>query len=147
MTTATAPTPGLAIQLGAASRASRALLDRVLTRSDLTFEQWVVLRGHVTAEARGDAVPTTAELAAVLDQPVADLEAAVEGLRSRDLVAGTGAAPALTASGRALGRELVAEVDALGADVLAGLSEEDLAAASRVLLQWAERGKARLAAG
>ena len=145
--TTTPPLPPipLAVHLGAAARASRALLDRVLEREGLDFERWVVLRGLVTSEAAGVPLPTTHELTTLLGGADDHLTAPIQALVDAGLVDGDPAAPQLTAAGRARARALVAEVAAISASVLEGIDPADVEATVRVLQQMAHRGEARLA--
>jgi MarR family transcriptional regulator, organic hydroperoxide resistance regulator len=116
---ATDPRDPRAVQL-ALTPSGRRTVDRAI-------ELVAALQARLLAPVGGPADPRTAELVTTLralldgDAPVPDPD------RHPD-------------------RHPVRPPDAVGRTVLAGLSDDDLAATSRVLLQWAERARALLAA-
>jgi hypothetical protein len=132
--------------------AARAVLETVLTRYDLTFQQSVTLRvvavadGPVTREEVVDQVVDSlkigaAEVRGVLDGlATAELVAAVE----RPTVAGL---VAITDAGREVHARTTAATGAVSARIYAGIPAEDLAVAGRVLGLVTERANAELAAG
>ncbi|MFJ9644017.1 MarR family transcriptional regulator [Streptomyces sp. NPDC004244] len=133
--------------LGLAHYAARGVLEHLLARHGITFQQQIVLRAAVTAEA-----PQTVEVLVdrvhdSLKADPADVRATVDALLAEELLL-------VADGGRILptdaGRELLAAVGAETAPVTAriwgGIPAEDLAAAGRVLALVAERANAELAA-
>lgn len=127
--------------------AARALLENVLARHGVTFQQSVTLRlaavaegpverGHIAENVVGALKVDAAEAHSVIDELIsAGLLAPHETSRVR-----------ITKAGRELFETTSAETAPLTARVYAGIPEEDLAVAGRVLSLITERADAELAA-
>ncbi|SPF07150.1 winged helix DNA-binding protein [Streptomyces sp. MA5143a] len=132
--------------------AARAVLETVLTRYGLTFQQSVTLRvvavadGPVGREEVVDQVVDSlkigaAEVRGVLDElAAAELVAAVDRPVEPGLVA-------ITDAGREIHARTTAETGVVSARIYAGIPAEDLAVAGRVLGLVTERANAELTAG
>ena len=133
--------------LGAARRRLTALLNQVLSNTDITRSQYITLR--VLAQ-RGP-VPSPSELHDYLASqpqlgldrsPIAEL---LHDLEAKGLVAGSaadGPGPTrLTAEGAALHARLAEAVGAVSKRVHAGLDPDDLATTHRVLVEVTERAR------
>ena len=152
-------TPPLSRDIGRAERAMGALLEPLLVKASLSFPEWTVL-----VFLDGDGPLTSDEL--VRRQvggrvaPEAMARAAVDGLRSRDLLAPTdetrGAGgpggveePRLvpTAAAEAAYRPVRRTVDRIIDGLYGDLPPADLEATHRTLAEVVRRANARLAAG
>ncbi|MFF8771952.1 MarR family transcriptional regulator [Kitasatospora sp. NPDC015120] len=149
--TPSAPAPavnGRVIAL--AHYAARALLEGMLTRHGLGFEQSVTLRAVVLAGGSIGRDALVADVRGSLKAPEPDVRAVVDGLTAAGLL---GEDPAeasrlrFTEAGRALADATATESAAISARLYAGIPAEDLAAAGRVLALITERADAELAAG
>ncbi|WP_328561098.1 hypothetical protein [Streptomyces coelicoflavus] len=154
-TPTTAPTTGAAIAdappadaraLGLAHYAARGVLEQILARHGVTFQQQVVLRAAATAQTPPTRDGLVADVRGTLKADPADIMTVVDGLLDKGLLVEDGAhLPATDA-----GRELLAAVGAAAAPVSAriwgGIPAEDLAAAGRVLALVTERADAEFAA-
>ncbi|MGW5343459.1 MarR family transcriptional regulator [Streptomyces sp. HUAS TT3] len=133
--------------LGLAHYAARGVLEHLLARHGITFQQQIVLRAAVTAEAPQTVEDLIDRVHGSLKADPADVRATVDALLAEELLL-------VADGGRILptdaGRELLAAVGAETAPVTAriwgGIPTEDLAAAGRVLALVAERANAELAA-
>ncbi|MFE6872230.1 MarR family transcriptional regulator [Kitasatospora sp. NPDC057692] len=129
--------------------ASRALLEGVLTRHGLTFEQSVALRA---LDAAGGSLGRDALVAGVvgsLKAPEPAVRAVVDGLAAAGLVEEDPAEASrlrFTGAGRALADRTGVEGAEIAARLYAGIRAEDLAAAGRVLALVARRADAELEA-
>ncbi len=133
--------------LGLAGNASRALLERALTSSDLTYGQWVTLK------LAADNAPTV-DRAALTDQVADGVKATPEqalaciaDLTTRDLLAsapGEQSRVGLTPAGQALYTRLSAELAPVTTRVYRDLPPDDLATAGRVLTMITTRINAEL---
>lgn len=124
------------IILGQAALASRAVLDRLLDRLGITFEQSVALR-----VAAGTGSVAVADLGPLrVAGPAA--AAALSGLTTAGLLTGDGTP---TAAGRARFAELEAGIAGIAGRLYGGLPAADLEVAGRVLTEFTERARAELA--
>ena len=142
------PTPSLNGQvLGEAERATRAVLDRVLARSGLTFHDWVVLNIAGAGPVGRDHLVARMTHALKIDE-VAVLDAVTE-LTGRGLVeagpSGEVSLVTLTGAGRARHGEIRAAVDEITTRLYGDLPADDLATAGRVLTVITARANAELA--
>ncbi|MFD8205035.1 MarR family winged helix-turn-helix transcriptional regulator [Streptomyces sp. NPDC059695] len=151
MTTADAPTTapttnGRVIAL--AHYSARALLEGVLTRHGLTFEQSVTLRAAATA---GDPIGRDALVADVIGSLKTDESAVhgvIDGLTAVELLERLPADASrlrLTDAGRELYATTTTETAEISARLYAGIPAEDLAVAGRVLTLLTTRANAELA--
>ncbi|HEX3588861.1 MAG TPA: hypothetical protein VHV74_04445 [Pseudonocardiaceae bacterium] len=129
--------------IGAAERATRALLDRLLAATGTDFTGWVLIdRLH----AAGGALPGAALLRTVaggLRITEATVVAALTGLTRDGLVESTSDVT-LTEAGRDRYATIQAGIDALAERLYGGLPTEDLVTARRILVTVTERATAEL---
>ncbi|MET9355851.1 hypothetical protein ABZY14_23135 [Streptomyces sp. NPDC006617] len=138
--------PADARALGLAHYAARGVLEQILARYGVTFQQQVVLRAAATAQTPPTPDGLVAEVRGTLKADPVDIRSVVDGLLVKGLLAADGAhLPATDA-----GRELLAAVGVAGAPVSAriwgGIPADDLAATGRVLALVTERADAEFAA-
>ncbi|MFF9623327.1 MarR family transcriptional regulator [Streptomyces griseosporeus] len=133
--------------IGLAHYAARAVLESVLSRYDITFQQNNALRlaaladGPVARDELADGLTDSLKIG------TAEAHRVVDELVARGLLAADGPSRVrVTASGREVYDAYSAEVKEVSARIWAGLSMEDRAAAGRVLAQVTERAEAELAA-
>jgi DNA-binding MarR family transcriptional regulator len=133
--------------IGQAERATRALLENLLSTTGIGFHRWVILTNLATA---GDTLPE-AELvdrvAVGLTIPDADVCATIDelvelGLTERSRADGT---VSLTPAGQARHDGIQAALTELTAGLYGDLPPADLATAAQVLTLVTERARARLA--
>ncbi|MER5475797.1 MarR family transcriptional regulator [Streptomyces sp. NPDC002734] len=141
--TTTAPAADARV-LGLAHYAARGVLERVLARHGLTFQQQVVLRAAVTADSPPTADDLVAQVQGSLKADEADVRAALGDLVTRRLLVADGAYPRPTDAGRELLAATAAEVAPVSARIWGGIPAEDLAAAGRVLALVTQRAEAEL---
>ncbi|MFI9327553.1 MarR family transcriptional regulator [Kitasatospora sp. NPDC052868] len=150
MTTSTALTSTTPLAdaraLGLAHYAARGVLEHVLARHGLTFQEQVTLRAAITADAPQTPDGLVARVQASLKADPADLHATLDGLLAKELLVADGASLHPTDAGRELLAAVGAETAPVSARIWGGISEEDLAAAGRVLALVTERADAELAA-
>jgi DNA-binding MarR family transcriptional regulator len=152
--TTTTPTPPVLTgrHIGAASRATGALLDQLLDEADLPFGEWTVL---FTLAGTGPLAPDelVRQQADGLKVPEATVRATVDGLLASGLI-GLGLGPAggdsdgrlvLTAAGEAVFRPISDAVGRITADLYGDLPAADLEATRRTLEEVTRRANARLA--
>lgn len=144
MTTTTAPVDPRVIAL--AHYAGRAVLESVLARYDLAFQQSVTLRPLAVADAPVERDELVGQVTGSLKVDAADIHATVEELIGKGLVTAEASLLRVTDSGRALYAETSAETGQFSARIYAGISAEDRATAGRVLALITERANAELAA-
>ncbi|MEU3605090.1 MarR family transcriptional regulator [Streptomyces sp. NPDC035033] len=132
--------------LGLAHYAARGVLEHVLARHGVTFPQQIALRAAVTADAPRTPDELVAQVRATLKADPADVRAALDALRAKELLVADGPHLVPTEAGRALLTAVAAEVAPLTARVWGGIPAEDLAAAGRVLALVTERADRELAA-
>ncbi|MFF2041702.1 MarR family transcriptional regulator [Kitasatospora sp. NPDC058170] len=132
--------------LGLAHYAARAVLEHVLARHGLTFQEQVALRAAVTAEAPQTPDDLVAQVQRSLKADPADLHATLDGLLVKELLVADGASLRPTDAGRELLAAVGAQTAPVSARIWGGIPEEDLAAAGRVLALVTGRADAELAA-
>ncbi|WP_217214210.1 MarR family winged helix-turn-helix transcriptional regulator [Streptomyces sp. AC550_RSS872] len=145
MTTITPPLNPRVI--GLAHYASRALLENVLDRHGVTFQQSVTLRLVAVADAPIEREHLVGGVVGALKIDAADAHSVVDELISAAVLAAQG--PSLvriTDAGRELYERTSAEAAPITARVYAGIPAEDLAVAGRVLNLITERYDAEFAA-
>jgi len=154
--TTTTPTPPVLTgrHIGAASRATGALLDQLLDQADLPFGDWTVL---FTLAGTGPLAPDdlVRQQAEGLKVPEATARVTVDGLLASGLVGpaegggdGDGDGDdrlALTAAGEAAFRPLSDAVGRITVDLYGDLPAADLEATRRTLEEVTRRANARLA--
>jgi DNA-binding MarR family transcriptional regulator len=132
--------------LGLAHYAARGVLEHLLARHGVTFQQQIVLRAAVAAEAPRTRDDLVTQVRASLKADPADVRAAVDQLLTGRLLAAEGVHLRPTAAGRDLLAAVAAEAAPFTARIWGDIPAEDLAAAGRVLTLVAQRADAQLAA-
>ncbi|WP_432155317.1 MarR family transcriptional regulator [Streptomyces sp. bgisy153] len=145
MTTTTAA-PADARILALAHYAARGVLERVLARHGLTFQQQVTLRAAIAADAPRTPDELVLEVRGSLKADAAEVHAVVDELVGKELLAMDGVRLRPTDAGRQLLARVTAETAPVSARIWSGIRAEDLAAAGRVLALVKERADAELAA-
>jgi len=143
--TTTAPAAD-ARALGLAHYAARGVLEHVLARHGVTFQQQVVLRAAVTADAPQTADDLVTQVRGSLKADPADIRATLDELLAEQLLVADGAHLRPTDAGRELLAAVGAKTAPISARIWGGIPAEDLAAAGRVLALVTERANAELAA-
>ncbi|MEV4233004.1 MarR family transcriptional regulator [Streptomyces bobili] len=144
MTTTTAP-PVDSRVIGLAHYAARAVLERVLHRHGVTFQQQITLRPAVT-DGPLDREALAGRVVASLKIDPSEAHAVIGELVTMGLLAADGASIRATDAGRALHDTVTAETAPVTARIYAGIPAEDRAVAGRVLTRITERAEAELAA-
>ena len=129
-----------------ADAALRAVLTRTLEGTGLDFHRWIALKivaDKPTFMPVADLVETMREC---LKLEAAEAAAAIEELRTLDLVDRAHDRVGLTLHGSVLHRRLSEETGVIARQIYAGLDPDDLAATHRVLSTVAGRANAWLAA-
>lgn len=132
--------------LGLAHYAARGVLEHVLARHGVTFQQQITLRAALTADAPQTPDELVARVRHSLKADPAGLRATVDELVAGRLLAADDGRLRPTEAGRALLAAVGAETAPVTARIWGGIPEEDLAAAGRVLALVTERANAELAA-
>ncbi|MEU2113286.1 MarR family transcriptional regulator [Streptomyces sp. NPDC019507] len=132
--------------LGLAHYAARGVLEHVLARHGITFQQQIALRAAVTADARQTPEELVAQVRGFLKADPADIRTTLDELLAKELLVADGAHLRPTDSGRELLTAVGADTAPVTARVWGGIPAEDLAAAGRVLALVTERADAELAA-
>ncbi|NBM21051.1 MarR family winged helix-turn-helix transcriptional regulator [Streptomyces sp. GC420] len=135
--------------VGLAHYASRAVLERVLARSGITFQQSLALNGVANAAGSVAADELTGALAHALKTDASEVRGSVDGLVAAGLLETLPGEPVrvrFTEAGDALRREIGTAGAEIAARLYADIPAEDLAAAGRVLRLVTERANAELAA-
>ncbi|MER6738806.1 MarR family transcriptional regulator [Streptomyces puniciscabiei] len=132
--------------LGLAHYAARGVLEHVLSRHGITFQQQVVLRAAVTADAPQTPDDLITQVRGSLKADPADIRATLDELLARQLLNADGAHLRPTDAGRELLAAVGAETAPVTARIWGGIPAEDLAAAGRVLALVTERANTELAA-
>lgn len=149
MTTTTAPAVnGRVIAL--AHYASRAVLESVLTRHGLTFQQSVTLRAVALAGGTVGHERLVADVINSLKIEESAVREVVEELTATGILEADPADTSLlrlSAAGRELDDTTAAETAEIAARLYAGIPAEDLAVAGRVLTLVTERANAEPARG
>ncbi|WP_326797959.1 MarR family transcriptional regulator [Streptomyces sp. NBC_01808] len=143
--TTTAPVAD-ARALALAHYAARGVLEHVLARHGVTFQQQIALRAAVTADAPQTADDLVAQVRGSLKADPADIRATLDELLARELLVADAARFRPTDAARELLAAVAAETAPYSARIWGGIAAEDLAAAGRVLALVNERANAELAA-
>ncbi|WP_030693869.1 MarR family winged helix-turn-helix transcriptional regulator [Streptomyces globisporus] len=146
MTTTAPTTNGRVIAL--AHYSARALLEGVLTRHGVTFEQSVTLRVVTVAGGSVDRDELVADVIGSLKSDASVVHGAIDELTAAKLLDQDPAQASrlrLTDAGRKLYETTTAETAGISARLYAGIPAEDLAVAGRVLTLLTERANAELA--
>ncbi|MCI3242119.1 MULTISPECIES: MarR family transcriptional regulator [Streptomyces] len=148
MTTTPSTTPLLDPRVIAlAHYAGRALLENVLARHGVTFQQSVTLRLAAVAEGPVGRAAITDGIVGSLKIDTAEADSVVDELIAAGLLAPEGTSQVrITDAGRELYETTSAETAPISARIYAGIPKEDLAVAGRVLTLITERANAEFAA-
>lgn len=145
MTTSTAPALNPRV-IALAHYAARGVLENVLARHGVTFQQSVTLRLAVVADGPVDREHLVGEVVDALKIDKPDAHAVVDELAGGGLLTAESALLRVTDAGRELYRTTSAETAPYSARIYAGIPDEDLAVAGRVLSLITERANTELAA-
>ncbi|MET9761946.1 MarR family transcriptional regulator [Streptomyces sp. NPDC006372] len=125
--------------------AARAVLENVLARHGVTFQQSVTLRLAATADGPVERERIVDGVAGALKNDAAEAQAVIDQLITAELLAPVeGAGVRITDAGRELYTRTAGETAPFTARIYAGIPEEDLAVAGRVLGLITERANAEL---
>ncbi|MFF3300314.1 MarR family transcriptional regulator [Streptomyces sp. NPDC002908] len=144
-TASTAPAAD-ARTLGLAHYAARGVLEHVLARHGVTFQQQIALRAAVTAGGPQTGDELVAQVRASLKADPAGIRVTLDELLAARLLAEDGAHLRPTDAGHGLLAAVGAETAPFSARIWSGIPAEDLAVAGRVLALVTERAEAELAA-
>ncbi|WP_066952146.1 hypothetical protein [Streptomyces lushanensis] len=146
-TTASATTEPVADAraLALAHYAARGILEHVLARHGITFQQQITLRAALTADAPQTPDDLVAQVQGHLKADPADIRATLDELLAKQLLVADGARLRATEAGRELTAAVGTETAPVSARVWGGIPAADLAAAGRVLALVTERANAELA--
>ncbi|MFD5625263.1 MarR family winged helix-turn-helix transcriptional regulator [Streptomyces sp. NPDC127072] len=144
MTTSTPRANGRTI--GLAHYASRALLEQVLSRTGTTFNESVALRALSDNGGTAARAWLVDRLTGALKIDESAADRTVTGMTDAGLLEPAGGQVTLTESGRELFEGVRKAGDEIAARLYAGLADEDLETAGRVLTLVTERADAELAA-
>ncbi|MFI6402030.1 MarR family transcriptional regulator [Streptomyces sp. NPDC050548] len=145
MTTATT-TPADARMLGLAHYAARAVLESVLVRHGVGFQQQITLRPVAVAAGPVDRGQLSADTAAALKVGENSVQATIDELITAGLLGTDASDVRITDAGRELFARITKETSAASARIWGDIPEEDLATTGRVLTLITERANAELAA-
>ncbi|MYS93620.1 MULTISPECIES: MarR family winged helix-turn-helix transcriptional regulator [Streptomyces] len=144
MTTTTPPLDPRVIAL--AHYAGRAVLENVLARHGVTFQQSVTLRLAAVADGPVGREQLVDGVVGALKNDPAEAHSAIDELIAARLLApAEGPDVRITDAGRELYARTAGETAPFSARIYAGIPEEDLAVAGRVLSLITERANAELA--
>ncbi|GLX49007.1 hypothetical protein Shyhy01_19570 [Streptomyces hygroscopicus subsp. hygroscopicus] len=143
--TTTAPAVGPR-DLALAHYAARGVLEHVLARHGITFQQQVALRAAITADAPRTPDDLVAQVQDSLKADPADIRATLDELLARHLLVAEGAHLRPTDAGSELMAAVGEETAPISARIWGGIPAADLTAAGRVLALVTERANAELAA-
>ncbi|MGW6913506.1 MarR family transcriptional regulator [Kitasatospora sp. NPDC054939] len=132
--------------LGLAHYAARGVLELVLARHGVTFQQQIALRTVVTAESPQTPEGVVAQVRSTLKADPDAVRTTLDELLAKDLLVADGEHLRPTDAGRELLAAAAAETAPVSARIWGGIPAEDLAAAGRVLSLVAERANAEFAA-
>ncbi|WP_037853436.1 hypothetical protein [Streptomyces sp. NRRL S-340] len=132
--------------LGLAHYAARGVLEHVLARHGITFQQQVALRAALTTGTPQTPDDIVTQVQGSLKADPADVRATLDELLAKQLLTADGAYLRPTDAGRGLIAAAGAETAPITARIWGGIPTEDLTAAGRVLNLVAERANAELAA-
>ncbi|MBQ0887024.1 MarR family transcriptional regulator [Streptomyces sp. RM72] len=142
--TTTAPAADARV-LGLAHYAARGVLEHVLARHGVTFQQQMALRAAVTADAPQTPDDLATQVRGSLKADPADIRATLDELLAKKLLVAEGSHLRPTDAGRKLLAAVGAEIAPISTRIWGGIPAEDLAAAGRVLALVTERANAELA--
>ncbi|MET8245043.1 MarR family transcriptional regulator [Streptomyces sp. NPDC005202] len=132
--------------IGLAHYAGRAVLESVLARHGVTFQQFVTLRLVVVADGPVERERLVDGVVGTLKTNAQDVHRVIEELVGAQLLAQEEPSRLrVTDAGRELYDTGSAETGAISARIYAGIPAEDLAVAGRVLTLVTERANAELA--
>ncbi|MFI2433282.1 MarR family transcriptional regulator [Streptomyces sp. NPDC018693] len=143
--TSTSPTAD-SRALGLAHYAARGVLEQVLARHGITFQQQIALRAAVTAEVPPTPDELVVQVRGSLKAEAPELRATVDALLDKKLLTTEGPRLRPTDAGRELLAGVGAETGPITARIWGGIPAEDLAATGRVLALVTERANAELTA-
>jgi len=132
-----------------AHHAARAVLETVLARHGLTFQELVTLRLFAIADTAVERDTVGGQVIDALKIDPVRARGVIEELIAKELVASDVSETSrlrATDAGRALYTETGAETAPISARIYAGIPAEDLAIAGRVLAEITERANTELAA-
>ncbi|MEV5514228.1 MarR family transcriptional regulator [Streptomyces flaveolus] len=132
--------------LGLAHYAARGVLEHVLARHGVTFQQQIALRAAVTAAAPQTADDLVTQVRATLKADPVAVRATLDELLAERLLVADGAHLRPSDAGRELLAAVGAETAPFTARIWGGIPADDLAAAGRVLALVTERADAELTA-
>ncbi|WP_318216801.1 MarR family transcriptional regulator [Streptomyces sp. SCL15-6] len=132
--------------LGLAHYAARGVLEHVLARHGVTFQQQIALRAAVTAAAPQTADDLVTQVRASLKADPVAVRATLDELLAERLLVADGAHLRPSDAGRELLAAVGAETAPFTARIWGGIPADDLAAAGRVLALVTERADAELTA-
>ncbi|GAA4290322.1 hypothetical protein GCM10023177_72140 [Streptomyces violaceoruber] len=142
--TADAP-PADARALGLAHYAARGVLEQILARHGVTFQQQVVLRAAVTAQTPPTRDGLVAEVRGALKADPAGIRTVVDGLLDKGLLVADGAHLPATDAGRELLAAVGAAVAPVGARIWGGIPPDAKAVAVPATALVPERADAEFA--
>ncbi|WP_406723901.1 MarR family winged helix-turn-helix transcriptional regulator [Streptomyces sp. GD-15H] len=146
MTTSTAP-PVDGRAIGLAHYASRAVLESVLVRHGITFQQSVTLRLVAVAEGPVDRVRLAGDVVGTLKIGLPDANGVVDEVITAGLLAPDDPSRVrITDAGRELHDRTSAETKVIAARIYAGIPADERAVTGRVLALVTERANRELAA-
>ncbi|MCX5152220.1 MarR family transcriptional regulator [Streptomyces sp. NBC_00320] len=132
--------------LALAHYAARGVLEHVLARRGISFQQQVAMRAALIADAPQTPDDLVTQVQGSLKADPADIRATLDELLAKQLLVADGAHLRPTDGGRELIAAIGAETAPVSARVWGGIPAADLAAAGRVLALVTERANAELAA-
>ncbi|MFG2428717.1 MarR family transcriptional regulator [Streptomyces sp. NPDC048590] len=132
--------------LALAHYAARGVLEHVLARHGVTFQQQITLRAAATSETPPTPDGLLVQVQRSLKAEPAGIRATIDELLERRLLVADGAHLVPTDAGRELLAVVGAGTAPFSARIWGGIPAEDLAAAGRVLALVTERAEAELAA-
>ncbi|MEU9106220.1 MarR family transcriptional regulator [Streptomyces xanthophaeus] len=132
--------------LGLAHYAARGVLESVLARHGVTFQQQIALRAALTADVPRTPDDLVTQVQGSLKADPAAVHATLDELLAKQLLVPDGAHLHPTDAGRELMAAVGAETGPVSARIWGGIPAADLAAAGRVLALVTERANAELAA-
>ncbi|MFE0418293.1 MarR family transcriptional regulator [Streptomyces tendae] len=142
--TTTAPAADSRV-LALAHYAARGVLERVLARHGVTFQQQVALRAAATADSPQTPDDLVTRVQGSLKAGTAGIRATLDELLAARLLVAEGPYLRPTDAGRELLAAVGAETAPFTARIWGGIPADDLAAAGRVLALVTERANAELA--
>jgi DNA-binding MarR family transcriptional regulator len=132
--------------LGLAHYAARGILEHVLARHGVTFQQQIALRAAVTAGTPQTVDDLVTQVRGSLKADPVAVRATLDELLAEQLLVADGAHLRPSEAGRELLAAVGAETAPITARIWGGIPAEDLAAAGRVLALVTERADAELTA-